>query len=522
MPTQGPKPKEIHSSGAGTAVIYVRVSTERQVTEGASLETQERDCRAMCARNDWVVMRLFREEGESAKTADRPQLQELLTFCKASRPRPEYVVVHNVDRWARNGQDHDMMRNYLLKLGVKLRSYSQRLGEEPYDQFYERIMSGQSELDNKLRGMRSLEGMKTRVQGGRWTFKAPLGYVNRKDSTGNKTLIPDPDRAHLVIDAFNMFATGLYTKEQVRERVNALGFRTLKDKPLSAETLSRMLRNPRYAGILTVDRWAMESQASYEPLVSIEVFRQVQEVLTGRRISVTARKRNNPDFPLRNFVSCGHCHKPLTASWSRGKMGVKYAYYRCQNDKCPSPVNIRRQDFENGFVDFLRQQQPDANYLRLFHKVVVDVWAGKQASALVLIRTFENQINELKDRKEKLRNAFVYQQAISRDDYEEMRAKLNDELATAELNLGQGRADEVEVEKVVEFAEDLLLNTAGAWQRCSLEQKQRLQQVLFPLGVEYADGLYRTQERTFLFKGLGEIGGGEEIYGSATGNRTRV
>ena len=203
-------------------------------------------------------------------------------------------------------------------------------------------------------------------------------------------------------------------------------------------------------------------------------------------------------------------------------MGVKYAYYRCQNDKCPSPVNIRRQDFENGFVDFLRQQQPDANYLRLFHKVVVDVWAGKQASALVLIRTFENQINELKDRKEKLRNAFVYQQAISRDDYEEMRAKLNDELATAELNLGQGRADEVEVEKVVEFAEDLLLNTAGAWQRCSLEQKQRLQQVLFPLGVEYADGLYRTQERTFLFKGLGEIGGGEEIYGSATGNRTRV
>lgn len=166
-----PKSKENQpNSEPGTAVIYIRVSTERQVTEGASLETQERHCRAMCARNGWTVVRLFREEGESAKTADRPQLQELLTFCRVSKPRPEYVVVHQVDRWARNAQDHGMLRNYLLKLGVKLRSYSQRLGEDPYDQYYELIMSGQSELDNKLRGMRGLAGMKTRVQGGRWTL----------------------------------------------------------------------------------------------------------------------------------------------------------------------------------------------------------------------------------------------------------------------------------------------------------------------------------------------------------------
>ena len=95
----------------------------------------------MCERNSWDVARLFREAGESAKTADRPQLHDLLDFCRDSKPRPAYVVVHHVDRWARNGQDHDAMRNYLLKLGVKLRSCSQRLGEDPYDQFYERIMS---------------------------------------------------------------------------------------------------------------------------------------------------------------------------------------------------------------------------------------------------------------------------------------------------------------------------------------------------------------------------------------------
>jgi site-specific DNA recombinase len=153
----------------------------------------------MCERNGWEAVHLFREEGESAKTADRPQLQDLLTYCRKEKPRPNYVVVHHIDRWARNGQDHDMMRNYLLKLSVKLRSFSQRLGESRYDEFYERIMSGQSDLDNKLRGIRGLAGMKTRVQGGRWTFRAPLGYLNGVNGAGNKTLLKDPSRAQLGI-----------------------------------------------------------------------------------------------------------------------------------------------------------------------------------------------------------------------------------------------------------------------------------------------------------------------------------
>jgi len=71
-----------------------------------------------------------------------------------------------------------------------------------------------------------------------------------------------------------------------------------------------------------------------------------------------------------------------------------------------------------------------------------------------------------------------------------MRSPLNDEVATAELNLGQARVDEIEVVKVLDFAENLLLNTAGVWQVSSLAQKQRLQKVLFPMGIEFADGLY--------------------------------
>ena len=103
-----------------------------------------------------------------------------------------------------------------------------------------------------------------------------------------------------------------------------------------------------------------------------------------------------------------------------------------------------------------------------------------------------------------------------------MRAPLDEELTTAEANLMQAQASELSVEAVLAFAEELLLNVAGVWERCSLDQKQRLQQVLFPCGVEYADGVYRTQQTSFLFKGLLGETAMDEMVGSATGNRTRV
>ena len=59
------------------AVIYIRVSTKEQ-TENLSLPTQLRACEEYCRREGFEVLARFKEEGESAKTADRTELQRLL------------------------------------------------------------------------------------------------------------------------------------------------------------------------------------------------------------------------------------------------------------------------------------------------------------------------------------------------------------------------------------------------------------------------------------------------------------
>ena len=515
------KSRSIPPANAVGAIIYIRVSTSRQL-QGASLETQLRACQEFCFKSGWTVIKVFREEGESAKTTDRTQLQEMLRFCSSAKPRPEYLVIYALDRFARNGADHDTLRAGLLALRIKLRCVQTPLGESPSEKAMERILSALPQLENELRAENCLAGMKTRLEGGRWVFKAPLGYTNGRDDSNNKTLVLDQKRAPLIKDAFDLYSTGLYTKEQVRRRMTIEGLRTLMGKPLGAEAFGRMLRNPRYAGIVGVEHWNITAQGKFTPIVTTALFERVQEVLAGRRQTVTPHKRNRIEFPLRGFVSCAGCHKPLTASPSTGKMGVKYLYYHCQQKSCPSRVSVRAEVLHEQFLRFVRDQQPDSKYLRLFHKVVTDVWTAKQGDAVVLARKLERQVDELKERKRKLFAAMVYQETLTRDEFNEMRTPLENELVETEDNLNRARSAETEIGAALDFAEDLLLNTAGVWERCSLDQKQRLQKVLFPRGVEYSDGVYRTQETSFLFKSLEHVNGHDQMYGSATGNRTRV
>src|SRR5215469_7873132 len=59
-----------------------------------------------------------------------------------------------------------------------------------------------------------------------------------------------------------------------------------------------------------------------------------------------------------------------------------------------------------------------------------------------------------------------------------------------------------EIEAVLDFAQMVLLNASNLWKAAPSEQKQRLQQVLFPEGVTYSEGNYRTALTCLLFSGL--------------------
>ena len=478
-----------------SAVIYCRVSTKDQV-ENFSLATQEKACRQFCASHTFDVDKIFVEEGESAKTANRTQFQKALAYCRENKGRVQWLVVYAVSRFARSSHDHLATRALLGKLGVNLRSVTENFDESSVGKFTESIMAAVAQLDNDMRADRTVVGMKEARAAGKWTFKAPLGYRNagRKASP---SLIQDPERGSLVKHAFELYATGLHTKQKVLEMINAAGLRTVNGKRVSPQTFEQMLRKPVFAGWLQVNGWGERRRGDFEPLVSQEIFDTVQALLDGKRASVTPHLRNHPDFPLRHFVKCGCCGKPLTGSWSTGR-SKRYANYRCQNKPCKA-VSITKADLERGFVEFLERMQPKPQYMKLFTAIVLDVWKEKQAQNITLNASLRQHLEDLNQRKDRLDETFIYEKAIDRVTYERQLDKLNEQIMLAEMQERDAKLESYDVDAVLNFAEHVMLNAARLWTEFSNDQKQRLQKVLFPQGVTFAGGEYGTAKTCLFF-----------------------
>jgi hypothetical protein len=227
------------------------------------------------------------------------------------------------------------------------------------------------------------------------------------DATGNASLEPDPVAGPLVTKAFELFAGGLHKQSEVRAKVTGLGLRTRTGKKLASQSFQNMLKNPIYSGWLQVKSWGVKAKATFKPLVYEDTFEQVRGLLTGSKTSLTPKHRNHPDFPLRRFVLCHSCGRPLTGSWSRGRRGGRYAYYRCPSSGCGS-VNVRREQLEMLFVEVLEGLKPRPEVLKLFHEVVLDVWKQRQQNTAELRLLAQRRLDELKHRKNRLVEVFVY------------------------------------------------------------------------------------------------------------------
>jgi site-specific DNA recombinase len=258
------------------AVIYVRVSTKEQ-TENLSLPTQLKACEEYCERQGFKVLARFREEGESAKTADRTELQKLLQFCRKNKGTVQFVVVFNLTRFAREKYDHFALRAHLKSLGISLRSATEPIDDTSTGKLMEGVLAAFAQFDNDVRSERTRGGMKAALELGRWTFLAPLGYLNAPRTTG-MSLVPDPERATLVRRAFQEFATGRFTKDEVLKNVNALGLTTRRGRPVPSQAFDALLRNAVYIGQIDVPDFGVSTRGDFEPLVTERIFFRVQAI----------------------------------------------------------------------------------------------------------------------------------------------------------------------------------------------------------------------------------------------------
>src|SRR5713226_401603 len=111
-----------------TGILYCRVYSKEQI-ENTSLESQERDCREYATKNNILILDVYVDKGESAMTADRTEFIKAISFCTNKKNKVDYFIVYKLDRFARNQDDHVMVRAKLKHSGTELRSVTEPIDD---------------------------------------------------------------------------------------------------------------------------------------------------------------------------------------------------------------------------------------------------------------------------------------------------------------------------------------------------------------------------------------------------------
>lgn len=478
------------------AVAYVRVSSEEQVNN-ASLDTQTQACREHCERNGIVLDKVFREEGKSAKTTDRPALKQMLTYCRRRKGGISYLLVYDLKRFSRDLVGHFAIRGHLRQMGIGLRSVTEAMVDETKEgQVMEAIVAAMAEYDNRARAERVSAGMKAALERGRWPFPPPLGYQKEEGQ-----LVVDPKTGPLVREAFELAASGLFRQSEICQKLDSMGLRGRRGARVGGETIRHILTSPIYAGRYKVGgKLKLEGEGAWEPIVDRELWLRAQGRLVQAGPACSRKKNERDEFPLRGVVRCAASGRKLTASYSRSKTGNRYGYYHTPGKG--ATLRIRRSKLHDAFLDLLRRLQPSQRLLTAWRASILEAWDKRSGEIRRHNDSLHGNLASLKKKREHLLELLL-DNVVDRETYQGRHESLSAEIARAEIEAAENRLDELDVETAVGFAEQLISSSESLWLDASLAQRQRIQRVLFPEGLAYSQNEgFRTPVTRSIFMPL--------------------
>ena len=354
------------------AIAYIRVSDLSQV-EGKSLDAQERLFRELCRNREWEPLRVYREEGKSAHTdciRKRPAFRQLLE--DAGKGEFDVVVVHTLDRWARNLRVMLEGFGILGRHGVGLVSITENIDySTPHGKMATQMLGSVAEFFSEALATHVKKGIGERARQGLHLGSIPFGYESCwRESRGERKLVCDPEHpgaihthpeeGPVVRDLFGRYASGTVTLATLATSLNEKGFRTRNTRKLpdgngghttgprlfTNASVRGILHNPFYTG--QVRHRDQLLPGIHEGLVSEEVFQTVQDAMkrnSGR--SRTLHTRPEREYLLKGLIHCVHCRMPMWAQTfgngrryyreQRGSKGAGYCVGRSGSMFCDNP-----------------------------------------------------------------------------------------------------------------------------------------------------------------------------------------
>ena len=466
----------MQNTNTSNAVIYCRVSTTEQATEGESLSNQEKRCLEFADKKGYTVVEKFIEEGESGRRADRTQLTKMLACCTNKKNNISAVICLKADRFARNTLVAYDTENRLNKAKVKLLYVMETNGTTANDKFIRGFFNLMAENESNVNSERTIAGIKEALSNGRW-LKQLKGYSFAKNNAGKSQLFKNEEAKHIK-KIFELFNKGVYSQLEIIRIMKQEGFK------ISKQTLNKTLRNSVYCGLLLDKQNGNYIKGIHEPIITQDLFFSVQNLLTGKKPNIVPKLKNNPLFPLRQFIYCETCGSKLTASEAKSKTGKRVPYYHCNHK---GARHFPKKAIETQYLEHIRKHKLPKDFLDLFEKIFVPKWNEKALDKNKIIEKAQRNIKALKEQKSKIID-FMAKEIITGEDGSEKINNINIEIHEKE-NLLVKDESMPNIKEFWGFFKFFINNLDKMWEEGELDMKQRLQSLITPFGFIFKNNL---------------------------------
>lgn len=469
-----------------TAILYIRVSTDEQADTGYSQRHQEEMLQRYCELHHIYIRHKYFED-HSAKNFYRPEFKKLLIHIRKEKNISELLLFTKWDRFSRNAGDAYAMINTLNKLGIDPQAIEQPLDlTVPENKMMLAFYLAAPEVENDRRSLNVATGMRRALKEGRFMGKAPIGYINKRIDK-KKWIEIDPVTGPIIKEMFNDVALGKYSVESILKFTRAKGIITSKNNFWS------MLRNPVYCGKIFIPAFKQEEATTitgqHLPLISEHLFHQVQDVLNGKKKIQRTKKTIDEKFPLRGFIDCHSCGKQLTASHSKGKMGVRYAYYHCSS---ACGTRFPAADPESDIVKELASWKPHSAIKVLYKLILADVLEQNRSQQKQQLKEAQQQLKIFADKLTRARD-LVMSAAIDPDDFKIIKRECEANTSKLEAKIAELTQQETDITPKIDAGIEVLENIDQAYLNGDTYTKREILSSIFTEKLIYTKTGFRTQ-----------------------------
>ena len=421
-------------------VAYIRVSDESQV-DGYSLDAQKKEIERWCERHGYELIAIYADEGISAHSEnikERPQLMKLLEDAK--KGRFDCVVVHTLDRWARNVGVQRQALKLLGECNVGFASVTEDFDfSTPAGKLLLTTMGGVSEFFSDQLGVHVKKAQKQMTESGLPVAAIPFGY-KRQPEKGLPPIKVDQE-AKVVIEIFQRRADG-QSNGEIATWVNSQNFHTRDGNFFTPHAIKDILNNQFYCGYVKYNKKLYPGK--HEAIISQEIF---QRVLARKQTKKTIREVHGPKGLLQGIVVCSTCGNRLHSD--RKKQSIPMYRERHAHD-CPTN--------ETSII----AEVLDKQVATLVHSLAIKPdW--KQQMAKVAVTTYEGpKPEELNEKRRRLGKAYA-DGAFTDNEYNIRLAEIDHQIAQTT----------VVAPPDIEEAVELFSNIPMLWNEATQEERQR-------------------------------------------------